>query len=313
MPRRQKKEQRRLQMDSNKSTLFKKTFLIFLPVIIAVLLQYGVMLFDILIIFVRRLFSSERLGSASLEHTLTLDYNQPMNQAYLLLLQYAIFLAVYGLWYKKAFPDRAPEIKTTKRAYMFQLKYLVVAGYMLQLTVDAALALFKPLFPKLFGEYDSMISNVTGPGASLVGSLTVIFIAPAAEEFLFRGLIQNYALGCFSQFFPQKKKRTCLIWAIVLQALLFGLYHGNIIQGIYAFIIGLLLGAIACDHLLPAIVLHMAVNASVFLVRGSWFDTTPRCVILLMGGLIFSTISLYLAIRYKYMPSHQDHSDTPEA
>ena len=127
MPRRQKKEQRRLQMDSNKSNLFKKTFLIFLPVIIAVLLQYGVMLFDILIIFVRRLF-----GSASLEHTLTLDYNQPMNQAYLLLLQYAIFLAVYGLWYKKAFPDRAPEIKTTKRAYMFQLKYLVVAGYMLQ-------------------------------------------------------------------------------------------------------------------------------------------------------------------------------------
>lgn len=50
----------------------------------------------------------------------------------------------------------------------------------------------------------------------------------------------------------------------VIQAILFGLYHGNIVQGIYAFMLGLMLGIIYKygGGILSSIVVHMIINAS---------------------------------------------------
>ncbi len=54
-----------------------------------------------------------------------------------------------------------------------------------------------------------------------------VFIAPFSEEVLFRGVI-------FFRF-----KKLIPLWASVLAgALFFGLYHGNLMQGLYAFIMG---------------------------------------------------------------------------
>ncbi|MCR4648648.1 MAG: CPBP family intramembrane metalloprotease [Lachnospiraceae bacterium] len=54
-----------------------------------------------------------------------------------------------------------------------------------------------------------------------------VFIAPFSEEVLFRGVI-------FFRF-----KKLLPLWASVLAAaLFFGLYHGNLMQGLYAFIMG---------------------------------------------------------------------------
>ena len=50
---------------------------------------------------------------------------------------------------------------------------------------------------------------------------------------------------------------------------MFGCIHGNLVQGIYAFVIGLMLGYLAERYhsLLPCIILHFVVNfASTFLI-----------------------------------------------
>lgn len=75
------------------------------------------------------------------------------------------------------------------------------------------------------------------------------FLAPVAEEILFRGLVQRTML-------PFGKK-----FAILVSSLTFGLFHGNLLQTPYAFVVGLVLGYVAVEyHIIWAIVLHVINN-----------------------------------------------------
>lgn len=73
--------------------------------------------------------------------------------------------------------------------------------------------------------------------------------APIAEELLFRGFLQRSLL-------PFGKK-----FAIFGSALLFGIFHGNLVQTPYAFLVGLVLGYVAAEYSVWwAIWLHMINN-----------------------------------------------------
>ncbi len=83
-------------------------------------------------------------------------------------------------------------------------------------------------------------------------------LAPITEEILFRGLVQRTLL-------PYGKR-----FAILCSALTFGIFHGNLFQAPYAFVVGLVLGYVACEYSIGwAMVLHMLNN----LVLG---DMIPR-------------------------------------
>ncbi len=55
-------------------------------------------------------------------------------------------------------------------------------------------------------------------------------LIPIIEEFLFRGIV-----------FRVLRKWCSFIWAMIISALLFGVYHGNLVQFVYATICGMLL------------------------------------------------------------------------
>ncbi len=98
------------------------------------------------------------------------------------------------------------------------------------------------------------------PVTDLVGQSPVNTLAPAmflyacvlgpvAEELLFRGILLR-TLAPFS------KKL-----AIFVSALLFGLFHGNLLQAPYAFVLGLVLGYVALQYrLIWAMLLHVGNN-----------------------------------------------------
>ena len=118
----------------------------------------------------------------------------------------------------------------------------------------------------------------------------VIVVAPIGEELLFRGVIQGYGLKNFAP-----------ILAIGLQALIFGLYHGNIIQGIYAFCMGVVLGMIAhkTGTILTSIVLHISVNGSLLLVPNVLYEGTVRTVATtVVAGVVFAGM-MWLVVREK--------------
>ncbi len=101
-------------------------------------------------------------------------------------------------------------------------------------TTGLWLAAFAVTHTQLLSQYaQSYRDAVSGifDGSFTLALVTVCIIAPAFEEIMFRGII----LGEMTPVMP-------FHIANIIQALLFAVVHGNIIQGIYTFIVGLCLG-----------------------------------------------------------------------
>lgn len=106
-------------------------------------------------------------------------------------------------------------------------------------------------------------------------------VAPIAEELLFRGLIQRTLM-------PYGKKL-----AILGSAFTFGIFHGNLLQTPYAFLVGLVLGYVAAEYSIGwAMVLHMINN----LVIADILTRLTMGLDEMAAGLIVSAIIWIFAI-----------------
>lgn len=87
--------------------------------------------------------------------------------------------------------------------------------------------------------------------------LTLCIAAPLAEEVIFRGIMYRRLL-------EYADKMT----AVMISALIFGIYHGNLIQGVYALALGILLCFVydSCDTLLAPVFLHIVCNVTALLM-----------------------------------------------
>ena len=115
--------------------------------------------------------------------------------------------------------------------------------------------------------------------------LFVGLIGPIFEEIVFRGVLLG-ALAPYGRNF-----------AIVTSAVMFGLYHGDFTQGLFAFVMGLLLGFVAMEYsLLWSIALHVFNNAVIggalsqlamqYGDMGAGVYTLTLLVVGIVGGLI---------------------------
>ncbi|MCL2320566.1 MAG: CPBP family intramembrane metalloprotease [Oscillospiraceae bacterium] len=122
----------------------------------------------------------------------------------------------------------------------------------------------------------------------------VIFI-PIMEEIVFRGLILNEIIS----------KTKNYILAILIQGALFGILHGNIVQGIYAFLLGIVLGFIAYSFhsIYPGIIMHCVFNlmGSIVMVKlanitsNAYFNSVFMYIIFLA-----EFICLFIAVVFLY-------------
>ena len=90
------------------------------------------------------------------------------------------------------------------------------------------------------------------PGMILL-VLSASVVAPIFEEILFRGIM-----------FTGLRRKYSLGTSLFIQAILFGLMHGNPWQFFYAFLLGILLGLLVhwSRSIYPAIILHFFINFS---------------------------------------------------
>lgn len=82
--------------------------------------------------------------------------------------------------------------------------------------------------------------------------LLIGIFAPICEEFVFRGVI-----------YGALRKTMNIRGAIVMQALLFGLMHGNLNQFLYAFVLGILMAILveATESIAASMLMHIFVNS----------------------------------------------------
>ena len=272
---------------------------IFLPLFFAFLIQNVVILIDLVMIFIKNIFSDEKTVARKTMSAIILeDYNQPMNKAFLLFLQFTIFIIVFGIWYLNYINHSRWQIKNIKPSIkegFFKICippiiiFFIIGGIAGQFFVDSILMLVRPLFEKAFSNYDNLVSNVTGASVSWLMLLDVFLLAPIAEELLFRGLIFNYA-----------KKSMPVVFALLLQGLLFGLYHGNLIQGTYAFLLGILLGIIVLKTktVISSIIFHISLNLSILFVSEKCFNNVLNSTIIciISGIILFLCIFLFIRV-----------------
>lgn len=125
------------------------------------------------------------------------------------------------------------------------------------ITVTILLSVIMSLFPSAFKSYNELMSNLDSDGGLPV-LIFVLLIGPASEEIIFRGAIFDRLHLAFP------------FWiANALQAFLFGVYHMNIIQGIYAFLLGMLLGMVvySTGSILCSIATHIIFNSTTYILQ----------------------------------------------
>lgn len=263
----------------------------FLPLIVAMLAQYVVNIIDVIVLFLQNMHSSEKTyNSKTIETIMQEAYNQPMNRAYMTMAQHAVFILCFGIWYYRVFHKTKSDGEKLSRRTFLSLRtlFLVIAGFSCQAMMDGILTMVRPLFPTAFAQYDKLVSTISGANNSWAMMVAVICLAPIGEELLFRGLIQGYAARYMPAYF-----------AILFQGVLFGLYHGNLVQGIYATILGCILGFVAhrTKCVIPGIILHLSINASLFVVPAVWFNDTVRCAVITLASAIVFFAMIWLVTR----------------
>lgn len=204
-------------------------------------------------------------------------------------LYHIIGVVVFGLWYYLSFRKPRPTLKASvRKTTLSAVLVSVICGIALCFFSNGTVVVESHLFPSMVEGYMKLMEQA-GFGVDTLSIIASVILAPIGEEFLCRGITLKYAKKCFGKFWM----------ANILQAFLFGAIHGNFVQGLYAFFIGLVLGYLAERYqtLIPCIILHFVVNFSSTTWVSMLFDAMFGDVIpgLLVGLLMLIIPSAIVA------------------
>ncbi len=119
----------------------------------------------------------------------------------------------------------------------------------------------------------------------------IVIVAPIFEEVLFRGV--------FFRLFERSGVR--LFWTVILTSVLFGAFHLNLVQGVYAGVLGLLiaLALVYTNSLWIPIIIHFANNLHAY-INGfdpilNFYESQPgiSLAISLISVVVLIPLSLY--------------------
>lgn len=237
----------------------KKTgyfFFCFLPVLATLGLQFiltlslmGVFLMQIGISHIR---SGSKINYMDLSGQLYDMIRNPDFSAGISIVYAVCAILLFGFWYVRQFHgDLKCPVQKLRNPLLMSGICLLVPG--LQMASSLLTAVSSVLFPKWMDFYEEILESAGLSGdPTLPLLLYAVLLGPIAEELTFRGVILSSA------------KKALPFWAAnLLQAALFGIFHLNVIQGIYALFIGLCLGFV-CQmggSIWLTVVLHILFNA----------------------------------------------------
>ena len=195
---------------------------------------------------------------------------------------YAVLILVFFTIYKLVFAKDKAEAKLSLNP-TYSVKCLVVG-----VGVSGVSLLWIMLAEQLPALKDSLnamnMGNENIGGGSFLGAVVVAVIgAPLIEEIVFRGIVFR------------SLRRVSPPWvAILVSSVLFGLYHMNTVQIVYATLMGLVAGIIyeKSNNLLFPILVHVANNLVAAIQGFIPFES---------GDIIMNVISLIMIIPMGYI------------
>lgn len=159
-------------------------------------------------------------------------------------------------------------------------------GYGMQIVTTLIMVLVNVLLPSVMEEYNTLVdgSGITTYG--LMWVISTLVLPPLVEEAGFRGLGLTYL------------ERAGVPFAVanIVQALAFGIFHMNLTQGIYTFVLGLALGYVThrSGSIAPAMLMHLVYNLMGTLGSDLIYSYLPAPFLIL---LITNVVALVYAFR----------------
>ena len=213
-------------------------------------------------------------------------------------------LVVGSLWYRTHKPKTDFSLKEVFNGKL--LAAMAALGLALQFLISMCLNAVYPILPQsMTDQYSELMESLLG-GNVWLSLLVTVVLAPLAEEFLFRGITLKKA-----------QKIMPFMAANVLQAVLFGVYHMNLIQGVYAFVLGMILGFTAeyFHSVWAAILLHAFVNGSAELLSclpESITDTYIGVIGIAVVGVILLFVAAKLYPHARTAPKAEEKEEFSE-
>lgn len=196
-------------------------------------------------------------------------------------------LLVFGIWYFKGFVKNHPKVRLKE---IFGVKSIFASIGMvigLQFAITAAFVLAFRFLPKIMNDYVELMKSAGLMDNIFVTILYAIILGPIVEELCIRGV-------CFG-FLEKSGIKPALM--ILISGILFGVMHLNLVQGVYASILGFFLGFMRYKYrsIKLTIFIHILFN-----IMGTYGDTLMEKIIpndgikLILGGvalfvLVFAT------------------------
>ncbi len=129
-------------------------------------------------------------------------------------------------------------------------------------------------------------------------AITVTILVPIAEELLFRGI------------FMAEFRRVMPLWvAIALNGLLFALFHFNLVQSVYAFIVGMAIAAcyVWTESIAVPIVMHIVYNFTGSIVPSLIGENQQAALIVGIVQIAFFVVAIFAAI-HLYRTRRKPHA-----
>ena len=155
---------------------------------------------------------------------------------------------------KKTAQDKQYFREKVLRLKPFAMIIIASCGlYYLAILIAAVIAVVSP---ETMNYYNEMMDTALG-GSQMLAMLAAVILAPVNEECIMRGLI----LKNLQRFFTTPV-------VVIIQAVLFGIFHANCVQGLYVLPVGAALGYVAVKtrSVMPSIFMHLFYNMLSFVV-----------------------------------------------
>lgn len=258
-----------------------------LPLLLALGIQVVAMFYLLIIAMVFLLGIAPVLTGNTYSFYDVMTLAEDMNFNSIILICFSISCSiVFGIWYtKRCGGTFQPNIrKNFHPLELLGIVFLIPGTQYMSSIITAGISV---IFPSWLEAYEEMMESAgLGEEISFLMMLYSICLAPISEELIFRGVTLRIA------------KRAFPFWlANLIQAFFFGVFHMNIVQGCYTFILGLFLGYI-CEK--GGSIYHVILFHVLFNIWGTtsseWFqveDPTIQGIIIILSTIAGLTLGLF--------------------
>lgn len=209
----------------------------------------------------------------------------------------AVFLPMWRRMRPGSFIARRDQAAPEGVSVVKSLAILLLVGVSAQFLVGCLLGFVEMLFPEAMAEYAELMEDTSVGVFAIVSALSIAVLAPINEEIACRGVMLEYAMRAMSPGWNAtdgaryRAVSARAFWiANTLQALAFGALHMNLIQGSYAFALGVLEGWVfwRTGKLGYAMLLHFALNASSYLVEPLYplLSVVPTGLVIVLAAVM---------------------------